>query len=1729
MGRAPPRYQGGSPSSHPSQTGSRPRRRPPEQNEPPAANSRRSSTYPQQDYIDFPGIAHSGTNDRDTVTSGSPKLTHKQLDIELPSLEAVASRDTLVDIPGYDHSWVEYYPLPPHIRTRTQSQEGLPMEGGRVGLEGRLSPGVGMPRMSSLPSVLDIASVGDGHHIRPAIDLRGSRKRTGASGRKVNGTYPENIPKPSIEYGNASLSTQSTSPAKSGEAHGRIQSAPTTAPTTVPTKAQRIGETQNINGKSKGRRREHLSGKINGTSLVANIDRVAGALALKKSWADIVEEEEEDQKKGLSASGAGFETSEFEQGNTVVTEIGSQLDTRGPPQSLNGDVSYLHKCIRVGIGDSVGAMVGSRQSLVRRSQGSQVSNANQDVRSDRGVSTVGCGGRSPASTRRTYNTVNEATGEACISVITGHSDPSSPGDLGLSNAELPVIRQLVAESRSRTIQQGVKIGATLPDSGLRFRMPSASPEASPVLSQSTSVATEPFPNFDDSHFVQLQTPDSSLGIVARSAEDTSDGLEDDQPLLPHERLSALSGSSEKPSERDGRQLGRDPRCARSPSIGEDQGAVGTAKIDRLLRTQPGSDSEHEVGYILLDNERLKMPTHMLSVSWSATSKSPQPRPAITSRPKRESTRSRTHTDQEGYEVESTLQLKDRNGEASLGGDSASKGEKSGPMESGHFPGIASQVSPGHRSVPDLTELDASWSRLRMSPLGNLSEGGEGCTMEMQNQRKKETLLVRGGSGEIDGNKVLERGGSTDPTTVRYHILAQPVSQKKVSVAEHQAPIPRVDSQMEISGAPKASGGATRRWVPERTVVAMTPASNRNWIERLGQASDFEPVVRLQTPGFDLSTMSFAERLRAPRPRDPLPSAWIKSPSELSLGNVKTEAVNILLASRRSISPTETLPHIAQTGASFIHRRGQRPSTNATIARKEEDLAAKPGKLSKTKANKATKINGLPAKEKQEGRVAKQVPQLQKRPLSMSEQGSSTNVTRNKTGATNLTGNVGKLDKVKTAVAIPHVDFTRPIYNRAVTAQGRIQLDAAAPQIKDSQAPDEKMKDGKANEYQRRPRSATMIPGPITPGGTLRSDRVTARAFGVISPLRTYKLKVTTPEWSEIASSTSSLATFMTAPESPILPWSPIQDHWGDQSPIAPQFAAPDISFDDSYVHPTTIDKTSNPSVHQMVSLREADNSPVTIMAESPSTMTEKAGEGEYLTAKVRPGDTELPVEFLLQLVSELSPESYKDIYQKYPSELESLLRLRRAPKTSRTTTESSVRTVVPQPTLSTDRTLTAALAHATERQDSKNDADHETVLTKARRGKKKAVASPQETPDTHQTKEYADTMDEAASGQSSKTWPGLLGQNPEVSQTEHRREAEESAYPLYGYFNQPERVSHPKSQPVDQASTIDSSGPHSDQGPHDSANPISNDSAIVAQGQNLSSSGGRKPTKRYARKKYNRPVIGDGPTPVSRQPAASSEPTVPKESLQLVQGVGPSARGCYSAHSDSLTTIGHMPTIEPYARSLTGLHGTTVYYNPTHLSSVQASARPLPLSIPNNFTANSMALQAWTGQAFFSLPTIWMDYYGKIHSRKPAYPKYKWIGNEMKILPKSERVLPPGWTNQEAPEPRIEHTQHSHLQARTCRNSIDSHRSPERNTGGDGRVPGRGSRTPGSLPTHWVGQDSVSSRLGEPDMVEGTPHRPVEIVTGFLPCKKGEVTLAVEDLVRKCPNCDPDYLHESDL
>jgi hypothetical protein len=55
-----------------------------------------------------------------------------------------------------------------------------------------------------------------------------------------------------------------------------------------------------------------------------------------------------------------------------------------------------------------------------------------------------------------------------------------------------------------------------------------------------------------------------------------------------------------------------------------------------------------------------------------------------------------------------------------------------------------------------------------------------------------------------------------------------------------------------------------------------------------------------------------------------------------------------------------------------------------------------------------------------------------------------------------------------------------------------------------------------------------------------------------------------------------------------------------------------------------------------------------------------------------------------------------------------------------------------------------------------------------------------------------------------------------------------------------------------------------------------------------------------------------------------------------------------------------------------------------------------------------------------------------------------------------------------------------------------------------------------------------NTQFEKPEAIRSIPHTPVEIITGFLPCRKCEVTSAIEDFVVKCPKCDPDYQHESD-
>jgi hypothetical protein len=719
------------------------------------------------------------------------------------------------------------------------------------------------------------------------------------------------------------------------------------------------------------------------------------------------------------------------------------------------------------------------------------------------------------------------------------------------------------------------------------------------------------------------------------------------------------------------------------------------------------------------------------------------------------------------------------------------------------------------------------------------------------------------------------------------------------------------------------------------------------------------------------------------------------------------------------------------------------------------------------------------------------------------------------------------------------------------------------------------------------------------GCALHSERAMATDVGAASTSGTCELKATAREWSDQSSSTSSLATFITAPESPVRSWSPSQKRWSNQSPTASQLTSPDI-LGDKFPSASTPSNTTD----HIVSPSEADDTIGTAtLADSPACiLTEKVGS-EFPTAKARVGNTELSAGFLLRLVSDLPSESYKDICQKYPMELESLLQLRQAPQSSQVATGLSSRALTPHAPPPADASPIATVGVVSKGYLA-DDSGHEVALAEARRGKRRAA-------NQHQKQE--DASQEQV--QLRENWLEPLGQKQDR------------------YFSQSRQAGVLEPSTFDQNFLINGPGRGQDQGPGDSANITTNDLAIIAQGQIMSSSGGRgKPTRRAKRKKYSRFLAADKPsghTPAPSPRGSNSEPNIFTEFPQLVSDTGHAelaAKMCYTAqvspvlsalalhrHSASGTSH-HQPrpevsTAEPNIGGSAGLQGNLAHYHAAHLPPVSAPAYFPPLAIQNNTVANPSIQPAWPNHV---LPTIWMDYYGKIHSRKATYPKCKWVGNETTSLPKPEGVLLPGWTNQVASaSARHKRAQHSFPQFPAYRVSMNYLRSPECSPSGNDHVPGRGLATPPkmvlglagrasgryerarrSLPTLWVGQHSTPEELLEPrnrmaegveplrtggnpyvgrlgarsqeedllanergarssgegvksNLLEGSlyrwnaqlekheatrsiPHTPVEIITGFLPCRKCEVTSAIEDFVVKCPKCDPDYQHESD-
>lgn len=932
---------------------------------------------------------------------------------------------------------------------------------------------------------------------------------------------------------------------------------------------------------------------------------------------------------------------------------------------------------------------------------------------------------------------------------------------------------------------------------------------------------------------------------------------------------------------------------------------------------------------------------------------------------------------------------------------------------------------------------------------------------------------------------------------------------------------------EIRQAPDPRDG-----VPEPTAMPIISANNCSLKGSLGRSPDYGPLVRLGTPGFDLSKMTFAERMQGLRSRELPLSAWVDTelggPAKVGSGSMTP------LPPPKPITTTET-PRQPERASPLIAGRHPEPTE--------------------------AKASGL--KKKLDAQI----------------------------------------ERVNTAVAIPRIGFTRPSPQKTNPAKDAALKTVQGARMKkatvsESESVTEMTNSEKGEGYQQRSAAKTTISQPIASSSTLRSNKSTVTDSGTTS-LKTYKLKVKSPEWSDLASSTSSLATFITAPESPILPWLPSQGCLDNQG-HSTQPTSQDASDEEAYIHSAT---ASDVSDHPIASSNEKGSTTITTMVESPdSVLTERTRDGKHLTAIGKIGGTQLSADFLLLLVSELSSESYKDIYQKHPTELESLLRLWPTSKWSRTMTQSSLEALVPQSNSSKDPSPITTAAH--DKGYLADDSEHEAALSEARRGKRGTVAASQGTPDSckmqenmgqEQTFVRRPTKDLCGSANGAVRIPEIselltegerLSLVPEFLKTQEPRvETEAFVRQLYEL----EQASNPKPPTLNQKYTVN--GPEKDKDVFSNNVDATLDGpTAVDQGQIVSGIGGKKLNKKYT-KKCNRYVAGEGSIPPTNSPISATEPPVTNEPPELAQEIGHiglPAQNIYTAQvsslqpnliidhpapgatpSKSLATTGQVQVIEPYAGSFKGLHVNPVYYSRTRFSTLETPHYLPPVRID---------------QTFAPPPTLWMDYYGVMHSRKPAYPKCKWVGNEMIMLSKSERVLPPGWTDQVVLEPRHKRGQHSYPQVHSHGTFIEGVRKGDHMSGHAlhpaRRVSERSDRTQHSLPVALVGQEltpkqsvkpprettmtekslgggdaravSQESRQGGRTSGEGgleivapaigstrlntgmerfevmrsMPYKPVEIVTGFVPCKKGEVTLAIEDFVQKCPKCDPDHQYE---
>ncbi|KAH0538992.1 hypothetical protein FGG08_004441 [Glutinoglossum americanum] len=1664
------------------------------------------------------------------ASSQPSRLAHQQQNITLPASDVDANRGKPAEILEYDHSWVEHYPPPPRIRTRTQSQEGFLTEERHVNCEDYLSLVAGMPRVSSLPSLLRAVNIRDECHIRPAMGLLGSREQTGSSSRGTNGTYSGNTPQPNTDYENTS---------EQAAARRMVDNSP--------------------------------KKQVDGDML---------ATAQHMSWADIVEEEEEDEKIAYS-SGAGSEPWRFDQSCGIATGAYLAMRTTGPLQPTSDrNGSRFPRRAQENTEWNDEATVSSKEKLAGGNRSPQDGNR--------------CGGLQHI--KEALSADREERSAALIGQVGSLRTTHQNGHLNPVGLEPPTaaatalrrtFQQISSpdvrgEKKPRMIIRGISVDSNILQDGPGHRVPL---ESSLFTPQSMPAVTEPFPSFDDSHFVELQDVEGAMGVktdlvmVPVSLDDSRDETGHIQPLLPHKRLSAPPGSSEKCFVQNGPQLRRTPPCVESPTVGKSQGFASSVAGNGYSPGAPSGSNECK-SPMSPDQEHLEISTNSHHVSNGS-------REAI--------------------------------GSAKA---SCSKGKHPGPPESDDFPCLVSSSS----SSPNIPKLAISWSKLHMTSKRDNPRGGGNQIVNPCDYHKKETTLIQDSRYKEIGGSGTPRDANVDPldkTTVRCsragaytkaeensmsqalandalantsESLANPAAQTDVSPTAQQKPSQNTGSLFSGSEAP-VSDKALPRWVPQRTVVPMAPANcKKNWLERLGQESEYKAVVSLETPGFDLSAMSFAERVRAPKSRDPLPSAWIESSPETGLEIAVVEPTAILRAISRATPLKKSLSSADEVGSPAEQQRSQHPSRSAAVASKRRDLVITPTTPSGTDEEKVKEKNSPPRVDKARRWAGKQVVQM---PEQHSPSDNNTADRRvapeisapNRAGREKTIVNTDKRDQIKTAVAIPHIDFLQPSFNRTARAKRAVpkalqSAGAAVSQIKVSQDSKHNIekKDEGVEERQRRSRTVTMIPQPITPGGTLRSERGMTIDVGVASPLKTYKLKAKTPEW-DLSSSTSSLATFITAPESPIQPWSPNQEYWPNKSPITPYFTSLDMLGDGS---PTV--STSSGATDRIVPPSEADDTIVTTaLADSPaSVLTEKAG-GEYMTAKAQVGNTELSTEFLLRLVSELPPESYEDIYQKYPAEIESLLQLRRASQSPRVDTSSSSRTDASEGYLA--------------------DSGYEAVLADARRGRRRAVSPQrgQQGNDHEQTRLLENWLE--PSGQIigvSKTETG--GHRQGAGVVDHEQDDERDRDQVHEqdrYIGRSEQAGILETSTINCPFNANSLNRSRGREPTNSISTIISDPAIIAQGQIVNNSRGRgKPTKRAQRKKYNRPGAIDRHTPAQSPQETNSEQAFFADFPQLVSDFSHdelAAKAYFAAQASPVppaisvyrrSALGtphiqlhpEVPMADPYNKKSASLHGGPAYYNLAHFPPVQPTACFPNLAIQNNSVASPTIQPARPDNP---PPTNWIDYHGKTHS-----------------------PLPPDQADQASPA-RHMHVQHSLPQAHARQTPTDNLRSPERSPSRGDRVLGRSVISPSrmslglsdaskqrerALLAPWVDQDSElpesqnrmaegdkllkieitkphkdkphiakfgamtqeegplanegiasssaesanlnplgvgldqwNTQLEKPEAIEGTLPTTGGTIIGFLPCRKCEVTSAIEDFILKCPKCDPDFQHKYDL